>query len=55
MSWMNLFFIFIHMDVYMCMSHMCICLQKPEEGVRFPGTGVTGSCVPPDVGSGKQT
>ena len=24
--------------------HQCGYLQRPEEGIRFPGTGVTGSC-----------
>lgn len=42
-SQVNLLFIVIHVYVYMCMSHMCRCLQKSEQGVRFPGIGVTGS------------
>lgn len=25
---------------------------SPEEGVGFPGTGVTGDCDQPDVGAG---
>lgn len=31
------------------------CLQRPEEGVRYQGAGVTGSCEQPHVGAGKQT
>lgn len=27
----------------------------PEEGSRFPGTGVIGSCELPHVGAGNQT
>jgi hypothetical protein len=38
-----------------------MCIQKckyswsPEEGVGFPGTGVTGICEPPNVVPGNQT
>jgi hypothetical protein len=27
------------------------CLQRPEEGARFPGAGIIGGCKPPDVGA----
>jgi hypothetical protein len=34
-----------------CLS-MCayVCLQRPEEGIRFPGTGTTSVYETPDVG-----
>lgn len=32
---------------------MCVCVCKPKEGVRSPGSGVTGSCGLPDMGAGK--
>lgn len=34
--------------LYVCMCE-CRCLQSSEEGIRTPGTGVTGGCEPPDV------
>lgn len=30
---------------------MCECLWKPEEGVKSPAAGVTGSCEPLGVGA----
>jgi hypothetical protein len=27
------------------------CPQTPEEGIRSPGAGVTGSCKPPEMGA----
>lgn len=39
--------------VYHCVNvRVCVCIQflhKPEEGVRFPGFGVS-SCEPSDMG-----
>ena len=32
--------------------YMCRCLQRPGEGVRFPGAGITGDCEPPDIDAG---
>jgi hypothetical protein len=32
-----------------CVCHMCaLCLWKPEESIRSPGTGVIDSCELPD-------
>ena len=39
------------MCVFMC-AHECRYLQRPEEGIRCLGAGVTGSCELPTVGSG---
>ena len=39
----------------MCMcgyGHMNADIQRPEEGIRSPGAGITGSCEPPDVDAG---
>lgn len=37
-------------------SHLCVCPQRPEGGVRSPGTRVTkGRCELPHVGSRDQT
>lgn len=34
--------------VYMMAVTMCMqCLGRPEEGVRFPGVGITGGCELP--------
>lgn len=35
--------------VYMYATHVCRCLQMPEEGIR---TGITEGCEPPDVSVG---
>lgn len=46
----ELFYYFICMGVlpaYISVYHMkALCLQRPEEGVRPPGLGVTGDCDP---------
>jgi hypothetical protein len=41
---------------YICLNcvymHVCMSVQylkRPEEGIRSPGAGVTGSCELPDV------
>lgn len=34
------------------MPHVCLCLQKPEGGIRFLGAEVTGGCKSQDVGAG---
>lgn len=42
--------------MYMCANaHECRCPQRPEKGVGFSGSGVTGSCEPPDGGAGNKT
>lgn len=33
---------------------MCRCLEGPEGNVKSDGVGVTGSCEPPDRGTGKE-
>ena len=33
-------------------AHECRYPERPEEGIRSPGAGITGSCEPPDVGAG---
>lgn len=38
--------------IYVCTPHSR--LVPEEEGVAFPGTVVTGSCEPPDVGAANQ-
>lgn len=31
-------------------THVCAgCLQRPEDGIRFPATGITDSCELPDM------
>lgn len=32
------------------MPCVCRCLRRPEEGLESPGTGLTCSCEPPDMG-----
>lgn len=43
-------FIFLYgcmcISVCLCAPHICRCTRKPE-GIRFSGTGVTGSCSHP--------
>ena len=34
---------------YMCVPRVCSAFGGPEEGNRFPGTGVAGSCEFPYV------
>lgn len=34
----------VYVCIWSCMPHACGCLQRLEEGVKFPGTGDTGSC-----------
>lgn len=38
------------MVMYIC----TVCPQRPEEGVRVAGAGVTGSCESPNTGVGNQ-
>ena len=41
------------LPAWMYVYHMhAWCPQRPEEGIRFPGTGVTGSSKSPDTGAG---
>jgi hypothetical protein len=42
------------MYIRLCVPHIWMCLQGPE-GVRCPGTGVTGGCELPDVGAGNKS
>lgn len=39
--------------VLMC-AHECRYLQKPAEGIRFPGAAVTGSCEQLEADAGNQ-
>lgn len=41
--------------IFLALLSVCLCMWRPEEGVRFPGAGVTGSCELPDLGTGDQT
>lgn len=45
---------FINVSVCVCTPRVCRCLQRPEEGMQFPGAGVRGSCELPDVDAKKQ-
>ena len=38
---------YISLPACMCIQHLSVAPQREEEGVRDPGTGVTGSCEPP--------
>jgi hypothetical protein len=45
-----LLFLYVHGCFVICMSMPQICAQcpyKPEEYIRFPGTGAIDSCEPP--------
>lgn len=47
---------FYYCCYYMCScAHARGCLQKPEEGARWPGVRVSGSREPPSIGAGNQT
>lgn len=35
-----------------CTPGTCKCPQKPEEGIEFSGTQLTGSFEPPNIGAG---
>ena len=48
---LDLFVLFLYVCLYVCtctcVGHICVwCLQRSEEGVRSPGTGVTDGCEP---------
>ena len=44
-----LIFVHVHENVYApCVGK---CPQKPEEGIAFPGTGVTSGCKLPNIGA----
>ena len=32
---------------FIAVQHVCIVLQRPEEGIESSGTGLTGDCEPP--------
>lgn len=36
-------------------THVCQSPWTPEEGIRYRGIGITGSCEPPDMGAGKRS
>lgn len=44
--YLSFIFVFMCMSMYLCVLHaMCVqCLQRPEERVRSPETGVSGGC-----------
>lgn len=57
-TWCNNFSLIFLLFSFICVCMQTICMQyllRPEEGIRFHGTGVTGSCEPPDVGDENQT
>lgn len=43
--------------IYIYVPHSCMCIQKSEEGIRYPGTGGTElhMVVNCHIGGGKQT
>lgn len=43
---------FIFTCMYLCLACVYRCPQKPEEGVRTPRDGLTGSCESPDMDAG---
>lgn len=45
----------VYVCLWVCLPCECTCLQKPEEGVGAPVTGVTGGCEWPDMHSGHRT
>lgn len=38
----------------MCVPCECRCLKRPEESFRYPGTGISGNCVPSSVDAGPE-
>lgn len=38
-----------------CMHHMHVSINKPEEGIRSSETGVRSGCEPTDEGAGNRT
>lgn len=47
-----LFYIFINIYTYFLWIYVCMYVQVLVEGIRIPGTEVTGDCEPLDMGSG---
>jgi len=46
----------VGLSVCVLYASVCMpCLQRPVEGGRAPGNGVTDGREPPDVGAGNQT
>lgn len=41
--------------MYMCLSHVCRYPWKMKEGIKSPGTGMTGSCEPLREGAENQS
>lgn len=41
--------------MFMCPYEPMLVTVRPEEGIQFPGVGVTGICEPSDVDAGKRT
>lgn len=49
----EIFFLkFVWGRAFVCVPKTHRCSWRPEESVRFPGTGVAGSCEPSDLGAG---
>lgn len=48
-------FLLMYMPVYrVCMTHECVCPQRPEEATEFPGAGAVGSCELSYMSPGKE-
>lgn len=45
---------YIHLHLCGCMSGVCRCPWKPEEGIGFLGAGVSGGCELPDADAGNR-
>lgn len=41
--------------MFMCPYEPMLVTVRPEEGIQFPGAGVTGICEPSDVDAEKRT
>lgn len=39
---------YVYAHVFLCVQKY---LQRPEEGVGFPGAGITSGCKPPGLGA----
>lgn len=44
LCFLNSILVFIQVHVYMYVIYVWGCPWRPEEGIRYPGAGVTGSC-----------
>lgn len=50
-AFIHLIYLCVCACVNLCARHGCRCLQRPEEGFKSLGIGVTGNCKPPDAGN----